>query len=147
MKIKIDINCDNAAFFPCPGHEIARILNKLADNMSDMNIVDMTNMEKTALWDINGNKIGNVMLTEGLKIGIGTRLRGNTMADMTEQRMRKAGEASRNIQWTDQEVLDQIEALRLTMAYLNGRKDAWLIVNALHRELQMFEGFQKARNL
>jgi hypothetical protein len=59
MKLKIDINMDNAAFEDNAGSECARILRKLADELED------TNAEEGVLgplFDVNGNKVGKATL-------------------------------------------------------------------------------------
>jgi hypothetical protein len=57
MDITITINCDNAAFSPRAGYEVARILRRLANEFSECNahLVD-----GTKLRDINGNTVGIV---------------------------------------------------------------------------------------
>jgi len=66
---------------------------------------------------------------------------------MTEEKMKEAGNASRQFQWTDQEILDQIEALEFTIAYLSGRKDSIIVVHYLKHELEVYEQFRNHRGI
>jgi O-succinylbenzoate synthase len=61
VKLKIEINMDNAAFGDGDaGAEVARILRRLADKYESYG--DMANIENVIL-DINGNKVGRVKVT------------------------------------------------------------------------------------
>jgi hypothetical protein len=53
-SIKIYIETENAAFYPDPGREVARILRKMADEIEVGGV--------STPMDINGNKIGKVEL-------------------------------------------------------------------------------------
>lgn len=55
--VKIEIKTDNAAFSEYPGIEIARILRKLANLLSDCVDKDLVN-QTVPLLDINGNRVG-----------------------------------------------------------------------------------------
>lgn len=55
MKVKITINCDNAAFDDAPATELARILHEL-----EQEILDGT--DSKPLYDINGNKVGEFII-------------------------------------------------------------------------------------
>lgn len=57
---KLEIATDNAAFEGHPGHELARILHKLADHLDDGTSADGTRK----LYDVNGNHVGSYTLTE-----------------------------------------------------------------------------------
>lgn len=61
MKLRIEINMDNAAFgedaYEC-GTEAARILRKLADKLEGPGSGDIT------LYDSNGNPVGTARVTE-----------------------------------------------------------------------------------
>jgi len=60
MDYTIKINCDNAAFVDDgAGYEVARILRKLADECEDVG-----HPQFTGLYDINGNKVGAVDVTD-----------------------------------------------------------------------------------
>lgn len=60
MKLKIEINMDNAAFSPTSGTEVARILRKLADRIEGE---DCTPGDVTPCIDLNGNKVGKAQVT------------------------------------------------------------------------------------
>ena len=53
MKVKIEINCDNAAFDDDADYEVSRILEELSDD-----ILQDTLLTDRKLYDINGNKVG-----------------------------------------------------------------------------------------
>ena len=61
--------------------------------------------------------------------------------------MLETGRAVRQLKWTDQELLDQIDALRFTIAYLNGREDSRIVVYALDLDLQSFLSIKDARGI
>ena len=54
MTLTITINCDNSAFEPDPGAEVARILHHLADEFSS----GLESGDGVNLRDANGNKVG-----------------------------------------------------------------------------------------
>jgi hypothetical protein len=55
LDVKIEINCDNAAFGDFPEQEVARILRELATNLENDGI---TKDGKFKLFDANGNRTG-----------------------------------------------------------------------------------------
>ena len=61
MKCTITINMDNAAFEDDPG-ELGRILREYA--LSQSNIDRLPSVGSATLRDINGNKVGNVEITD-----------------------------------------------------------------------------------
>lgn len=60
MTLKIEIKMDNAAFGPCNGTEIARILEKICVRWYDEDIGDG---ESIRLLDLNGNHVGEARVT------------------------------------------------------------------------------------
>ena len=66
MKLLIEIDTENDAFQPNPAQELARILQKLAQNliMSELNqSLPMPGMwYETKIMDVNGNTVGMVSL-------------------------------------------------------------------------------------
>lgn len=56
--LKIVINSDNSAFEPDCGMEVARILRELAQQAEDAGNSMITNGFRSAIMDINGNKVG-----------------------------------------------------------------------------------------
>ena len=52
MKLKIEIECDNAAFGDAPEWEVARILRELADRVIDEDCL------AHPIFDANGNRVG-----------------------------------------------------------------------------------------
>lgn len=60
MTATITINCDNAAFTDHTGHELARILRRLADGVEylDCDSFGTEYNRNLALRDINGNEVG-----------------------------------------------------------------------------------------
>lgn len=62
MKVTIEVQCDNEAFHPDPGRELARILRKLADRIEEA--AAYPNEWEQALADANGNRVGCVVLEE-----------------------------------------------------------------------------------
>ncbi len=62
MKLKIEIDMDNAAFEDEPGLEAGRIIENNLDWIRGVteNCVGMTH----SLSDVNGNKVGYVRVTE-----------------------------------------------------------------------------------
>ena len=61
MKATIEIEMDNAAFDDGSGRELARILGELAAKVSR---VEITPGRGWNLFDVNGNKVGTVEITE-----------------------------------------------------------------------------------
>ena len=61
-SITITIKTENAAFEPNPINEIGRILRQLSDNLAYGRIYKEEISEN--LWDINGNKVGTVKVTQ-----------------------------------------------------------------------------------
>ena len=59
IELNIKINLENAAFEE-PGPEIARILHKLADTLSDFNRERDSHDYPMSLRDVNGNYVGTV---------------------------------------------------------------------------------------
>lgn len=55
MELRIKIACDNAAFEPDPGYEVARILREFADTTQIAAAIG----HKYVLRDINGNSVGS----------------------------------------------------------------------------------------
>ncbi|WP_299933756.1 hypothetical protein [uncultured Pelagimonas sp.] len=66
MKIRIEIELDNAAFFDAPGAELGRILSNLSrytnENPDRASLVAAlgTNKDPRALFDLNGHMVGTV---------------------------------------------------------------------------------------
>jgi hypothetical protein len=60
MKLTIKIECDNAAFTPAQGTEVARILRQCA------HVVDGSDLlpGEVPLFDGNGNRVGHVEVVE-----------------------------------------------------------------------------------
>ena len=58
MTIKIEIDCDNAAFEDRPGDEVARILRALAASVDGFSKVGLSRGRRSFLRDINGNCVG-----------------------------------------------------------------------------------------
>lgn len=57
MKVKIEIDCDNAAFADAPPEfELGRILRDIADQGEDHGVDGI----KVFIRDVNGNKVGTV---------------------------------------------------------------------------------------
>lgn len=61
MKLTITINCDNAAFEPSNGDEIALILRKVA--VDDFEHGNLVRGEGGALYDTLGNRVGGWTFT------------------------------------------------------------------------------------
>jgi hypothetical protein len=61
MQVTINIECDNAAFRPDAGTELARILRDLAVQVDGKNLIDF---DQVTLTDNAGNKVGQ-MKAEG----------------------------------------------------------------------------------
>ena len=61
VKLKIEIEMDNAAFEDGNGYEVARILNQLRE---DIDTPDLYEGDGGTLRDINGNKVGFWKVTE-----------------------------------------------------------------------------------
>lgn len=51
MKLRIEINCDNAAFLSDPVSEVARIMGKIVEELDP-------DQGKVKVRDINGNVVG-----------------------------------------------------------------------------------------
>jgi hypothetical protein len=64
MKLKLEIEMDNAAFEDQQGAEVARILHKLADQL-DGNV--WLGGLSTRLIDFNGNVVGVAKTTKGAR--------------------------------------------------------------------------------
>lgn len=62
MKIRIEIDCDNAAFEHAPQHETARILTWLAKELRVHGIKLLNGGHK--MRDINGNTVGKAEIIE-----------------------------------------------------------------------------------
>lgn len=58
MKVRIEIKCDNAAFEDAPENELARILNRLAEDLKGAPDIQWAHGWKPR--DINGNTVGSV---------------------------------------------------------------------------------------
>lgn len=65
MKLKIEIDCGNAAFDgrSC-GNELAKILYRLAGNLEGMPRGAMGSYDGTKFLDINGNTVGRVKVED-----------------------------------------------------------------------------------
>lgn len=61
MKLTIEIKLDNAAFGGYNGHEIARILRKMATGLDD---TDCSIGDRGPLGDINGKPCGKWKVTK-----------------------------------------------------------------------------------
>ena len=64
MNITITINTDNDAFFDSPGHEVARILEKLAFYMKGTQAGRLLEPVEKPLKELNGNTVGKVLIEE-----------------------------------------------------------------------------------
>jgi hypothetical protein len=60
MRFTINMTCDNAAFDPYPGEEVARILRDIADRVE----LGWTDDTWQTIRDINGNDVGRWKLGE-----------------------------------------------------------------------------------
>lgn len=58
MKFSLEINCDNDAFAPDPGAEVARILRRAAKR------IDECPEDERGLQDVNGNHVGQWRFTD-----------------------------------------------------------------------------------
>ena len=58
MKVKIEIECSNAAFDDLPGVEVSRILEDLAEN------INFSGLEDGSIHDINGNTVGHIQVED-----------------------------------------------------------------------------------
>lgn len=63
MKLKVEINLDNAAFEPDAGTEAARLLRQLANDI-DGNRLAVAGSVKS-LRDVNGNAVGKAQVVKG----------------------------------------------------------------------------------
>ncbi len=61
MKLTIEISMDNAAFEVSPGTELARILRESARKVEG---AEADEIGIFSLWDINGNKVGKLAITD-----------------------------------------------------------------------------------
>ena len=57
MKVRIEVEIDDDSFQPMPGHEMARILRGVADEMDSRG-----QCTAKTLHDCNGNHVGDVCL-------------------------------------------------------------------------------------
>ena len=64
---------------------------------------------------------------------------------MTPEKIETIARNADNISFTDEELKDQIEALRLVTAYLGRRKHCHLVWVYLHNELILFERHKEVR--
>ncbi|HUU88388.1 MAG TPA: hypothetical protein VMX17_11645 [Candidatus Glassbacteria bacterium] len=64
---------------------------------------------------------------------------------MTPERMKNVGSLTYNVSWSDQELQEQIKALKLVIAYLEGRGDSKILLFPLRIELDRFEDFTRSR--
>jgi hypothetical protein len=64
MTLTLTIEMDNVAFFPDPNDEVARILRDLADRLDDNKVKIKYLGSLVSLRDVNGNKVGNVVVSE-----------------------------------------------------------------------------------
>jgi hypothetical protein len=64
MTLTLTIEMDNAAFSPDPNDEVARILRDLADRFDNNQFKIRYLGSLVSLLDVNGNYVGNVVLTE-----------------------------------------------------------------------------------
>lgn len=59
MKVKIEFDCDNAAFFDAADrfnqHEVAKILKNLAAYVTQVSLISG---DKLKIFDSNGNSVG-----------------------------------------------------------------------------------------
>jgi hypothetical protein len=60
MRLTIDIEMDGAAFWPDPGEEVERILQRIARQAGAFGIESVPQ----AIHDANGNRIGTALLEE-----------------------------------------------------------------------------------
>jgi hypothetical protein len=60
MKVKIEIACDNDAFAEDPAGEVSRILQQLAED-----VTQACTSGSQDLFDINGNKVGKYRVVCG----------------------------------------------------------------------------------
>jgi hypothetical protein len=65
----------------------------------------------------------------------------------TVNRMMQAGKKLQAQSWTDAELQEQINSLKLVIAYLEGTGKADLVVSSLKINLGIFESFERARTL
>jgi len=63
MKLKIEIQMDNAAFEPENGTEAARILRNVAKAIDGLTLHPKMNVHGMNLMDINGNAVGTAKVT------------------------------------------------------------------------------------
>ena len=64
---------------------------------------------------------------------------------INEEKMYEAGLKTHNCSWSDEELVEQIRALRNVVAYLRGRKDSDIMLYKLNIELNCFYAFKEAR--
>jgi hypothetical protein len=66
---------------------------------------------------------------------------------MTTEEMSIAGYKTMQSSWTDQELADQIVALEFVIAYLEGRRDAQILVYPLKIDCEYFKKTQLSRDI
>jgi len=59
MKVQIEVQCDNEAFDANPTWELYRILKDYAETIRGVGIIS-----EMALADINGNRVGSVIILD-----------------------------------------------------------------------------------
>ena len=59
--------------------------------------------------------------------------------------IRQVGEKAHDCIFSDQELDEQMKAIHLVIEYLDGRGDAKIVVDALRRDKEVFEGFKRVR--
>lgn len=65
MKIKIEIECDNAAFEPNPAREVKEILASLIRRITPQVFTDKrVGANELKLYDHNGNTVGEMKVSE-----------------------------------------------------------------------------------
>ena len=65
FRITIDRHTDSAAFendygIPDPGPELARILREIAGHLDDATAAGVLDLDRRALFDVNGNTVGRI---------------------------------------------------------------------------------------
>lgn len=63
MKVLIEINCDNSCFCDHNNAELSRILKETADLVVSDQWYSL-DKDKVALFDLNGNKVGELRIKE-----------------------------------------------------------------------------------
>ena len=59
MRYTIKIDLDNAAFEPSKGHEVARILRELANDVEQFAFTKASGGVRFPVRDVNGNRVGD----------------------------------------------------------------------------------------